>query len=377
MRRVLQVISTTGPGGGETIAVELATGLARAGWESFVALPGPGWIWDTLVSRGVSPQATPLGGSFDLRYLLKLISLVRRLRIDVLHTHFFTPAVYGAVVGRLTGIPVISTFHGVWDLEESRRFRRVKWGLIRGGTNRLVFVSEALRGQFATMNLVSGDRMEVVPNGIVLEAFSPDRDSGLRQELGLAAETVLIGAVGNVRPAKGYATFLRAAAILRERHPNFRFVVAGDVAKGLGTELDELRRSLGLADTFRFLGFREDVSRFMRGLDLFVQPSDSEGFSLTVVQALASGLPIVATRSGGPEEILGGGEHGVLVEPRNPGQLADAISELWADPVRREKFAQQGPALARTRYDATRMVTDYQRLYARAAGVPRGDAFPG
>jgi len=127
VKNILHVIETCGPGGAETVFLELAKGLDRRRWHSIVAVPGRGWVYDNLVANGFEPILTPLHGAFDLRYLAGLCQAVRKHQIDLIQTHLFSAAVYGGLAGRLCGVPVISTLHGRPDLFGSAIYRAAKF----------------------------------------------------------------------------------------------------------------------------------------------------------------------------------------------------------------------------------------------------------
>jgi glycosyltransferase involved in cell wall biosynthesis len=144
-----------------------------------------------------------------------------------------------------------------------------------------------------------------------------------------------------------------------------RFVAAGDVPENLGGPLERLVRELGLQDRFFFLGFRRDIPELLNDFDVFVLPSVSEGFPLVLLEAMAAARPVVATRSGGPEEVVEGGKTGLLVPAADAGSLAAAIQRLLADRVLAGELARNARALVQARYSLQRMLNDYQLLYER------------
>lgn len=367
--RVLHLIDTGGPGGAETILHEVATGLDARAWESVVAVPERDWLDRALRGSGVEPLLVPTEGAFDLGYLVRLARVVRQRRIDIIHAHLLTTSVYGSLVGRILGLPVVCTFHGEVDVSSEDTYRAAKFRIVSRGRNRVVFVSETLRRTFLSSTPLDPSITRVVHNGIDTGVFRPGRDDTLRVELGVNDGEVLIGAVGNLRVAKDYPNLLRAAALLRQRSPRYRFVIAGDTRTPMLQELLELRRQLGLEGALSFVGFRDDVPRFLRALDLYLISSSAEGFSLSTVQALASGVPVVATRCGGPEEILEGGEVGVLVPPRDPGAIADAVHALSHDRERQARFRDAGRSLAETRFSRRAMVAGYEAVYREILGA--------
>lgn len=375
-KSVLHLIDTGGPGGAETIFLDLVTGIDPDRWRSVAAVPEVDWLDAELRERSIAPLLVETRGPFDLSYGRRLAGLVRRERIDLIHAHLLTTSVYGSVVGRLCSVPVVCTFHGQADLS-GESYRAIKLRLLNRRTNRIIFVSEALRRNFLdSVSPLDPALTRVVHNGIDTSHFRPGRDDGLRRELGIGGDEILVGAVGNVRPSKDYATFLRAAAALRERSPKYRFVVAGDTRTPLHDEMRALSRELGLEQSVTFLGFRKDADRILRGLDIYLISSAAEGFSLSTVQALATGIPVVATRCGGPEEILVDGVTGVLVPIRDPEAMASAIHDLVQDPGRLARLSAAGRSSVEARFSTAAMVAGYERIYRECLPARRPSPRP-
>jgi glycosyltransferase involved in cell wall biosynthesis len=193
--------------------------------------------------------------------------------------------------------------------------------------------------------------------------------------MGLVGGDILIGAVGNVRPSKDYHNLLKAVAILRSRVCEFRVVIIGQTtgAGELYDSLLKLQQALGLTDCVHFAGFREDIPDVMRGLDMYVSSSKAEGFSLTIVQAMASALPVVATRCGGPEEIIEDRITGTLVEAESPDALAAALSAGIADLSARRAMGERARLSAVRRFAVEGMVARYADVYRGLLGL-RGRA---
>jgi glycosyltransferase involved in cell wall biosynthesis len=363
-RTILHLIDTGGPGGAETIFLELVERLNRERWRSIPVVPSQDWLHASLSERGLRPVLLPTRRSFDLGYLTRLLSLAHRHGAALIHTHLLTTAVYGSAVGRLSRIPVVSTFHGNVDIDPTDRFKRVKMRMLERPTNRIVFVSESLRRSVMSAEGLRPKLTRVIPNGIDTSCFRPARDASLREELGVRSDEILVGAVGNVRASKDYANLLRAAAWLRERSPSYRFAIAGDTRSGgLYDELLAMRSQFGLEDAVKFVGFCQDVPRFLNNCDIYVLSSDQEGFSLTTVQSMACGVPVIATRSGGPEEILTDGKDGLLVPASDSVALGRSIEVLASDPARRARLASAGRRTAEERFGVEVMVRAYEDVY--------------
>ncbi len=362
-KTLLHLIDTGGPGGAETIFLNLVTGLDSTVWASVAVLPERDWLWYALEEHGVKPVLLPSDGGFDIGYLRELTRLAKQTGADLIQTHLFTSAVYGTVAARFLGLPVVCTHHGQTDVSSSGSYRRIKARIVRRKRNRHVFVSHDLRNFFDHSRIVAKRDARVIYNGIDCQLFSPRAGCDVRSEIGVNPDDLLIGAVGNMRAPKDYPNFLRAAAQLASQSPLYRFLIAGAADDPIRSELEMLAQELRLTDRLIITGFREDVPRIMNALDVYVLSSTSEGFSLTTVQAMASGRAVVATRCGGPEEIVVDGETGRLVPPRAPADLAGAIHQLAIDKSLRTRFGLAGRERAVRQFSIEAMVRGYSDLY--------------
>ncbi len=364
MRRILHLIDSWGPGGAETVFADIATGLDSKQFQSFVGLPRASeWLYDEVRRRGTEVMILPSGGAFDLRHIGRLIAAIRRLQVHVVQAHTFGTSVYANIAALACRVPVVSTFHGLVDVAHTDRYRNAKLRLIGAGTGRVVCVSESLRRELLNTSRLGAAQVSVIFNGVDTEHFHPGHDAAVRASLDADPGVFVLGAVGNVRPAKGYEILLDAAALLRDRGKQFKIAVAGSTGGTLFPGLLRQRASLGLDAVVQFVGFRDDAASFLRAVDAYVLPSHTEGFSLSTVQALASGLPVVSTRCGGPEEIVTNGVDGILVPAGSAIGMADAIERLIGDRALQTRLASAARAVAVGRFSTAIMLSRYERLY--------------
>jgi glycosyltransferase involved in cell wall biosynthesis len=361
--RVLHSIDTTGPGGAETVFVNLATGLDPNKFESIVAIRGGGWVCDTLCSYGIEPIFVQSKGGVNFRYLRELVEIIRTNKIDIVQSHLLGSNLYCCLAGMICRVPVIATFHGFVDASEQERFMALKVWIINQGSRSIVFVSDGLRDQFMKAFGFSKTKSVTVYNGVDTNIFYSKRDTSIREKLGLKKEHVLIGAVGNIRPTKGYDLFLRAARIVYDKNPACRFVVAGQGTGELYDSLLQLRKKLNLDDVFCFLGFQNDAPKFLNNLDIFCLPSTSEGFSMSTIEAMACGVPVVATRSGGPEEIINDGKEGKLVLANVEG-LANGMMSMIDDFLIRQQLIFNSVNSMNVKFISTDMIKKYENIYS-------------
>jgi glycosyltransferase involved in cell wall biosynthesis len=361
-KTLLHVIDTTGPGGAETVFIELADKLRQRGYRSVVLIRGPGWVCDQLRARGFEPYIADAKGSFNWRFLRELLRIIRKERIDVIQSHLLGSNVYCAMAGLIARKPVIATFHGMVDVGPNERFRAAKLWLMNHGVRRFVAVSKNLRDAIEREGLLDASRCDVIYNGVELSRYQRANNRDLRQRLGLGDEAILIGSLGNVRPAKGYDLLIRAARRVIDSQPHAHFIIAGDPKSSLQKQLDALASELKVRDHIHFLGFCNDSAAYLAQLDYFLLTSTSEGLSIATIEALATALPSVVTRCGGPEEIVTPNRDALMVEP-DTDAIAEGVLRLLGDREFAGQLGAEGLKSVRGRFSIDTMLTQYAALY--------------
>jgi glycosyltransferase involved in cell wall biosynthesis len=371
MISILHVIDTGGPGGAETVFLNCASRLDASRFTCSAVIDNDNWLAQQMRSRDVQPFIESAHGSFNVRYLRRIAAIARKVNADLICAHLYGSAIYASALGALKGIPVVSVFHGSVDIASRDRFTSLKAALIRKGSRKVVFVSQSLRKELTRTLRIPASRSAVIPNGVDTATFSPGRDESLRTELRLPRDSVLVGAIGNVRPAKAYDNFLYAARALLDQSERFYFVIAGQYGGALANDLMALRSELKLEKRVFFLGLRSDVATVLRNLDIFALSSKSEGFSIACVEAMACGIPVVATRCGGPEEILDS-ESGILVAPGDHAELAEAIYRIAGEPQRARSLTHAARKRAQEEFSLETMLARYERLFEDVVRVSAG-----
>jgi glycosyltransferase involved in cell wall biosynthesis/Na+/melibiose symporter-like transporter len=295
---------------------------------------------------------------------LRVRRTLQQLEIDLVHTNTLKAHLLGGLGARWAGLPL------VWHVRDILEPGPARTWLLRAAAHlrpHVVAISRAVADQFAG----SAVPVTLVYNGIPLERFTPGNPpADLRAKLRLTAEHEVVCVVGRLAPWKGHRTLLEALATLRRRRPRAALIVVGEVAfwdAAYETELHELARSLGLEDCVRWVGFREDVPDLLRLCDVFVLPSVDEPFGRALIEAMAVGKPVIATRSGGVPEVVLDGETGLLVQPGNVAELAAAMERLLTDRELAARMGAAGLARARECFDVRRVVAMIEALYAKLA----------
>ena len=378
--RVLRVIARLNVGGPALHVTLLNAGMDRDRFATWLVTgtenPGEGSLRDYAVARGVEPLVIPeiLGQASlaprDVVALAKLISLVRRIRPHVVHTHTAKAGFLGRLAALATGVPVVvHTYHGhvlsgYYGRVRTAGLRVMERGLARV-SDRLIAVSERVRDDLVAFGVAPAERFTVVPLGLDLVPMfaAHDHRGALRRELGLDPDTPLVGIVGRLFPIKNHTLFLAAVARLRAVHPDARGLVVGDgVLRG---DLQERARQPDLADRVIFTGWRHDLPRIYADLDVLVVSSHNEGTPVSAIEAMAAGCAVVATRVGGLPDLIDDGRTGTLVAPGDPVALATAIGHVLADPTRAEPMRHAARVDVEQRFMASRLVNDLQDLYQK------------
>ena len=355
-----------------------------AGYE-VVGVSAPGPHVATLEANGIrhvpltrSTRAADLRA--DMATVREFARVCRQLRPDIVHTHNPKPGVYGRIVARLLGVPVVvNTVHGLYALPSDPWPKRA-----------VVYTLERVAAAFSHAELlqnpedlptlrrlrVPAAKLTLLGNGVDLSRFDPDRHLGaraqVRAELGVGDDEVVVGLVGRLVAEKGYREVFTVAQQLRDSHPAARVVIAGpaDPDKADAITAEELDRAAAEAGVL-LLGMREDVERLYTAFDVYVLASWREGFPRSAMEAAAMGLPLVLTDIRGCRQVVEDGVNGRLVPVRDPAALVVAIGELVADAGLRESMGAASRAKALAEFDDRRQVALTLDTYARL-GVPSG-----
>jgi len=355
------------PGGSEAVLAKLARDLRGREHEVVGILAGEGWLGHELRESGVPFCTTDLwvGSRWRaVRSALALRRLIGSRGVGLVISWTFTTHVLAALATSGTRCLFIPNVRGL-AYERATRMRGMLWRrLIAPRAEKVICVSAAVRDELAHHAPgVSGKAM-VIPNGVDLgsRASAIDR-THVRDRLGVPEGCFLIGSVGRVHPVKGHADLVAAAARLaRDDSAPFQVIIAGYPVDPWATELAGLARTLGVERLVHFLGHRPDVPELLAAMDVFVLPSHSEGMPNALLEAMAAGKPVVATRVGGSAEIIRDGENGLLVPPQAPGALASAIGRLRADPALAGLLGAAARRDVASKYSWAGMVRSYDAL---------------
>ena len=360
---IIHFVFSMARGGQEKMLLDLALIQKKQGHKVRVLCittkEGP--FAEALEEKGVPVHAYGKKTGFSFALLRCLKKEFQSWKIDVVHTHNPVPNFYGALAAKWARVPVvINTRHGMGAGAKNRAY---KFSLLF--TNKVVFVCKKAQEHFINRRIVKSSMAQTIYNGIPLEQYATkisesDRDNFLKI-LGLKPENKIIGVVARLEPLKDISTFLKVAKIVCSKYPSCRFLIVGDGS--LAKDLKQEAKSLDIEKKAVFLGDRRDVDKLLQIMDIFCLTSVSEGTPLTLIEAMASEKPIVATRVGGVPEVVIDRSNGYLKEPGDSHGLTEAIMDLLENSEVRKQMGEKGYKRAFEFFHVNIMAKNYQNLY--------------
>ena len=365
--RIEMVLPSLIAGGMEVVTARLVkrlTGRGHAVGVTCILEEGP--LAEELRGEGIRVKLVPAPGLRTNVFPTQLAAWLRQVAPDVVHIHSGV-WLKAARAARMAGVRrVVFTEHGALDVEPwySSLIKRQAARF----TDAIIAVSEPLARVLTETHGLPADKVRALPNGVDAELFSPGPSRVPLSAWGIGQDSLIIGHVARLAPVKNQPLLLEAFARVVQQRPNARLVVVGD-----GPERELLERriaELGLTATAHLIGEHRDVPGLLRSFTVFVLPSKAEGTSMSVLEAMAAGVPVIATAVGGTPALLDGGRCGQLIAANDVGALADAIVSLLDDHERRRTYAIAARQRVMQYYDEQAVADQYESLYMGAVTAP-------
>jgi len=335
--RIVHLIDRPALGGAERLATQLAQRQTAAGHDASVMHLSSFRFTRTLDPRG----------------LLDLTNALNAHPPDILHTHLWGPSLVGRLTGRVAGVPVVCTWHAApyhWGpLSDARKKLRFLSERITAGTARFTATSQAVRDAWVHATGLHNRDVTIVHNGVDTDVFTPNPSA-------IGGRTALC--VGNLVVAKGHDTLVHAAALAAD---DILWLCAGDGEER--PRIQNLMARLSVLDRIQLMGRRDDIADIMSRSDVLVLPSRSEGLPLALLEAMACGLPVIATDVGGISEVITSGENGILIPPDDPQKLANVVDALLDDPQRGADLAAAARTTVETHFTLAQTAAGYLSVY--------------
>jgi glycosyltransferase involved in cell wall biosynthesis len=362
--RILQVSSAEEYGGGERHVSDLASDLSQRGHDVHLAVRSHTPLRSILAdNRSITWHELPFRNALDLSSIVTLKRIIRDHRIEIVHAHVARDYPVAGLAAKLNHTPFVLTRHHFNPLKGARAYA---WTF--GDMNRVIAVSRSVAATL-TRDLPPrfADRIIVIPNWINLEESAPVDREAARQKLGIN-RPFAAGIAGKITPSKGHSIFLQAAERLvnREGHRDIDFIIAGEAERRHESYERDLREQIesgGINDYVKFVGFVPGLDRLFTALDVVVAPSEDEGFSLVLAEAMASRCAVVAADRGGISELVEDGVTGVLVRSLNADAFAGAINTLLGDSHLRASLGAEARRSVISRFSREVVIDQIESLY--------------
>ena len=290
-----------------------------------------------------------------------LYRVLKQMMPDIVHTHLIHATLLGRLAARWAGVPVIvTTEHNTSNWQVKYGFLHWIYRWTARWNTKIFAVSDAVMERMVRIGRIVEESIQVLYNGIDVRAFDKNRNR-MDKRLKTAMSPV-IGTVGRLDPRKGHRYLIEASVDIIRQYPEASILIIG--SGKMESSLKQVASSLGLSErNIRFLGVLKNTSEVLQSMDVFVLPSVEEGLGIAILEAMAAGVPVVATSVGGIPEIVTHGETGVLVAPKNPKMLADAVMDLLAHPDKADRLRQNAKSMVMKKFDIQGTVEQLMSYY--------------
>lgn len=355
LMKILQICSARQLGGGERHLADLANGLAHRGHDVFVAvIPSSPLLAELSAVPKQNIVELPMRNSLNVASALKLARFVRQHQIEIVHAHVARDYPLAAMATRRAGARLVLTRHVLFPLNRIHK-------LTLRRTARVIAVSQAVAEGLRAQEIFDPDKIICIHNGIDVDRFAKGRadEPGTDRKL-------RVGMIGHLAPIKGPEDFIRAAAVVCGRRDDVEFIIAGEDKSRNGEHrrsLEKLIDELNLNESVRLIGWVEEVARLLPTFDLFVSPSRSEPFGLSIIEAMAGGVAVIASLSEGAREIIDDNQTGRLVPIGDTEAMAKAIAELLSDRKERDRLSQNAQRVVRERFSLEGVLEATEQVY--------------
>lgn len=359
---VVHIVQNLEMGGLERVVINLMTRADPGRYESVLYCLGDGGaLVPEVEAAGHRVRCFGKRPGMDWFLLNRMARALRTDRAGIVHPHNFSPLVYGSIAAAVTPVRgVVYTAHGAKTSGRRKHLLFQRLGLV----DEIVFVSADARRVALAGGAVRERGTRTIVNGIDIGRYAGAQGrEKVRSEFGIPPDAPVLGIVARLTRAKDHAMLLRAFRIVRGRYPDARLLIVGDGE--LDGEVRGLARELAMGDSVVFTGARADVPAMLSAMDLFVLSSSTEGLAMTLLEAMAAGLPVVATSVGGNAEAVADDETGVIVPPGDADAFAGAVTGLLADPAAMARMGAAGSERCRRLFSTEAMVGAYQEIYQR------------
>jgi len=364
VKKILHLNNTSSIGGAEQVILDLAALIDPEKFKSYVSAFREGELVSEMRKRNIRflwlKESTQV---YDYKFLKNITRLIKENRIDLIHSHTWGTDFYGYWASKILGVPMLATVHNRYYIFE-KWTRRLSYKVLISHVQKIVAVSKDIQNLLKKDLKLLPQKIKLIYNGIDTSRFEKKFELGkLRKELNLSKGDLILGNVGNLREVKDHHTLILSFSKVSPFFPQAKLLIIGEGE--LKTNLIKLRSELGLDDRVLFLGHRDDIPSLLNLMDIFVLSSRLEGCSISILEAMASGKPVIATSVGGNPELVLEGKTGLLFPSAEPEKLAETVIQLLKDEKLRKRMGEEGRKRVKEKFSKESMVKNYGELYSR------------
>lgn len=349
--RILQICSAREIGGGERHLIDLSKALAARGHDVFAAIRPNSLLKDELNLPPRNLLFSALRNAFDVFSAYESAQFIKHNKIEIIHAHVARDYNLAAAAAKLSETPFVLTRHALFPLKKLNKFT------LRGAGG-VIAVSKAVARSLESV--FPPEKITTIHNGVDLARFSFAMKKPNR--------IFKIGTIGHLAPIKGHDVFIEAAKIVSEKSDNVQFEIVGEDKSKSGENRRRLEDSIvrsNLSDKIKLIGWRDDIRPILSDLDVFVSAARSEPFGLVLLEAMASGVPVIATRTEGAREIIENNRSGALIPPEDSEVLAKTVVELLNSSEKRKEFAEHARKRVEDYFSLGKMAAETESFYFR------------
>lgn len=356
--KICYLITGLNIGGAEMMLYRLVERLDKTKYDIVVVSIVPlGKVAEKISRLGIKVISLEMKSKLDVLVVIRFIRLLKKNKPMILHCFLFHANLLGRIVGKLVRVPVIISSIRSINIGGGIREKALKYTDVFSDAT--TTVSHVAAEHIIRNGIVSEDKLRVIYNGIDVSLIGNKRNDNNRRETN---GPFLLITVGRLHESKGYPFLIQSASILKEKGYKFKWLIAGDGE--LKPTLEQLVTDYNIEDSITLLGLRDDVPQLLCSSDIFVLSSLWEGLPGVIIEAMAAGLPVVATNVGGTPELVEDGINGFLVPPANPTMMADAIEKLFKmSEEGRRKMGEMGREIVKEKFTVDKMVSNHEQLY--------------
>ena len=369
MKKIAHFIDTIVPGGAEVLIIDICKNLKIHNYQPEIFHFGNPWLVENCARLKIPCVLVPGHNLYKSVKTLPLFTIVfrnfiKQRKVNLLHSHLFGPITGSCFATLLARIPHLGTIHDTYTIEEKKnRIYLLRLASMLG--TQLVTVSKDMQDYLCKLNKLANFNKEdfkVVLNGVDLNTYSKLRDDKLRFDLELSPATIVLICVGRLAEIKRHDILISAFSKL-DTKKDVKLLLVGEGPNR--QKIEELIKKLGLSQQVKMLGFRGDIPNLLALSDCFVLSSESEGLSCSITEAMASGLPIVATDVGGNKELVVNEQSGYLVPPNNQDLFAKKMQQIIDNDIKRKKFGLEAKKIAQEKFSFDIMIDKYIEIYKK------------